>query len=341
MGLSRLPLDLAWTLKMWQLEEAGRPLTSLRPNIVTVKEYGNGTTHQFWPPKRKPRERKMKTEILGAKEQSLSTTLGALEDGDPNDKGEYEEEEEVEDDIDPDDHCDPNEEDEYVEDETIAIVSEALDYLMNEETIHQAAGAGIVPQPDQAIAGNTKTDENMAEQIETEAAVVPAVQLPSVAASASTGPVAEGGAPTDVLSAGPMRVAGVRGVSSYAAACVHVTGGKLSYYVSKEGFQADCTVHPGCNLSRVAHARKKRSRTGILLGGRPCGLMMRWLEDGKSCATKSEHKCVARLASYTYEQRLKCRETLQSTVDGRAVLSFERALEATEQDEPLALDGYL
>jgi hypothetical protein len=130
----------------------------------------------------------------------------------------------------------------------------------------------------------------------------------------------------------------VRGGQRPAEAAVHVGTGKISYYESKNCFEAVCSKH-GRVLTRTS--RLKRVAGGAMKGGRPCGFLAAWLVDGHGCHRKVEHTDNVRLRALDRDQRLSARSGLEATDAGRKLLSFERALADGEESESLDLSGYV
>eukprot|EP00971_Amphidinium_carterae_P171885 3407976-Amphidinium_carterae.2 len=139
----------------------------------------------------------------------------------------------------------------------------------------------------------------------------------------------------------PARVIVRENPSVPAAAVCHVEGGYIAYHHSKQGFECHCNVqaHGRCLISRTALGRVSR-RDGQRHGGRPLGLMLCWLKDGKKHSCRDMHREKG-LWQWTQEERLAARAVLQESEGGRDLLGFERQCRPGEPEEPETLEGMI
>eukprot|EP00971_Amphidinium_carterae_P309679 6154355-Amphidinium_carterae.2 len=145
----------------------------------------------------------------------------------------------------------------------------------------------------------------------------------------------------DALTREPARL-GLRGMAD---STHYVAGGRISFYSSKNAFEAICSnpAHgkPGtCNMTRTCRGRIKNGEE-TAVAGRPIGFLAMWLSIAGDTATKEDHKSRARLASFSMEQRQRARTAFISTGLGMEVASFERGRIGDEPEEPLELTGLL
>lgn len=126
-----------------------------------------------------------------------------------------------------------------------------------------------------------------------------------------------------------------------AAVTFHVEGGSISYYSSKNAFEAVCQEkpHKRCVVTRTCRS-KHNDADGIPLGGRPVGFLAAWLGHACQCASKEEHWSQRRFENPASE-RLALRKEIEKLPSGRLLLSFERPLAPGEPPEPESLAGLL
>jgi len=127
-----------------------------------------------------------------------------------------------------------------------------------------------------------------------------------------------------------------RGPVNKADARVEVEGGSISFYSSKNVFQAKCenANHGSCVLSRMG--ARHRASGSSQRAGRPCGFLAAWLAAGE-VATKAQHWDVGLMLALSHDDRTVRRNMLAVEPDGDRLLSFERARLASEPEEPLDL----
>eukprot|EP00971_Amphidinium_carterae_P314108 6243454-Amphidinium_carterae.1 len=72
--------------------------------------------------------------------------------------------------------------------------------------------------------------------------------------------------------------------------CFLPGGGRLSFYDSKQLFEAQCPnkAHGKCTLSRTCNGRRAKGKPH-LVGGRPVDFMALWLEKAFDCPDKASH----------------------------------------------------
>ena len=112
---------------------------------------------------------------------------------------------------------------------------------------------------------------------------------------------------------------------------VEVEGGSISYYASKNSFQAVCTnpFHGDCVLTR-------KCTTAANMKGRPLGLLSAFLKCGSTYTDKDAHWANIIHLSYDFAERKQCRESVMDTANGRIAALFERSVpgEHPELQEP-------
>ena len=117
---------------------------------------------------------------------------------------------------------------------------------------------------------------------------------------------------------------------------IRLACGKIAYYVHDHRFEAQCNCHKKCRLTRTSRGSLLASKQGQ---GRPLGLLAAWLmltHGPAPPASKDEHRDPFLIALISHEDRRAARRILKSSVDGRALLSFEResrSEEATSEPE--------
>lgn len=121
----------------------------------------------------------------------------------------------------------------------------------------------------------------------------------------------------------------------------HVYGGSVSYYPSKNAFEAVCAdpEQGRCVLTRTAKG-KAGGGGNIPRGGRPIGFLAAWLSAGQDCATKEGHWKRERLER-RHAERSALRRLIAETPDGVRLLSYERPQAPGEDAEPADLRGLL
>eukprot|EP00971_Amphidinium_carterae_P148059 2934459-Amphidinium_carterae.4 len=125
---------------------------------------------------------------------------------------------------------------------------------------------------------------------------------------------------------------GPRGTSD---ASVVLANGTVSYYSSTTNFQATCSLHTRCVLTRVGKSTKR-----FTIGhgrGRPVGLLSSWLAVAGQYVSKEEHMSAACLLSLDQQQRVAGRAAVQAIAGGDVLQSYERTLVGDEPVEPLSV----
>jgi hypothetical protein len=127
-------------------------------------------------------------------------------------------------------------------------------------------------------------------------------------------------------------------------------GGSITYYASKNCFEAHCgnTEHGRCVLTR--HGQRLADDEAPLrfskttkkpIGGRPLGFLMAWLSASHDC-TRDEHWSRG-LCDFDLDTRVLLRAELSLSDVGQALSGYERPKDdgSGEQSEPETLEGYL
>lgn len=125
-----------------------------------------------------------------------------------------------------------------------------------------------------------------------------------------------------------------------ASITMQVPGGSISYYPSKNAFEAVCEQkgHGRCVLTRTSKGRCI-GRTGKMVGGRPVGFLAAWLSHGEQLATKADHWAGDAVARPLAERQSLRTQIAESGQSGRLLLSFEREQSPGEPAEPETLEG--
>eukprot|EP00971_Amphidinium_carterae_P277744 5513001-Amphidinium_carterae.1 len=308
-ALEKLNRKLHWRASFLCLESIDTPLAEMRPNrIVASRDFQN---KMVWPILRKPRMKQIKANIvppLGPlPDAGEQTVLGALDDGE-DDYDDHEEDsldegsdEEIEDDSEP----------EMTQLFNKVDMIQALQDLEDDHDKHKKVKVG------ESLPAASSTDNPMAspgKPANTQA------QLTSMSSQ---------GQPQDKVTRGPDKASRAK-----AAASVSIGSGSIAYYENKGVFEARCTQHASCVLTRVGCTCKpsfaKPSR------GKPLGLLSAWLLSGAKFSSQAEHK--QSLESLTLHGRQEGRMHLLDLPEGELLVAFERD---PEEIEPLLLDGLL
>ena len=114
-----------------------------------------------------------------------------------------------------------------------------------------------------------------------------------------------------------------------------VDGGTISFYPSKNVFEAHCNnpLQGTCVLTRSGFGPATTARRRAKGAGRPLGLLSSWLAAGVACGSKAEH-WQEEHTKPDYEIRLVSRLVLESLPGAGELLSHERPLEDEEDEEP-------
>lgn len=137
----------------------------------------------------------------------------------------------------------------------------------------------------------------------------------------------------------PPGLARIVGVVGRGAATVILADGRITYYDTKNAFEATC-CHPDhgkCVLTRTARGIAN-TRGRAHAGGRPLGYLAAWLRSASSFDNKAGHWSHAALRP-SVEARRAARREIATAVGGQDLLSYERPVRPEEQSEPEDLHG--
>ena len=131
------------------------------------------------------------------------------------------------------------------------------------------------------------------------------------------------------------------GPTSSAVGQMFVGGGVLSFYVSKQCFEARCgnpehNRERRCVLSRSSLGRRVKGHA-TRMGGRPVAFMYLWLKKSMEIPDRAGHWDPA--CTFTVDERREAREVLKGNDAGKILLDFERTREAEEPEEAETLVG--
>ena len=328
----------SWSLAMLQLEETQRPITSMRPGIVSVVPFHIASEPQpFWP---SPVTTRRRTSKPSKKRPSTSSQHRPLEESGgwaPT----------MSDQIDENDV-----------DEGGSISSASDPGMVDDDVLHDLLDANVAEGAfNVETFAQAETMEESAETFVPDASahspprlavpevVVAEPVIPQDAVQAPVPPVAqdlpEPQAVASVQAPAPPRRSAPRGPNTAAAITVLTDHGTLAYYPTGGFFEAVCRnpSHLQCKMRRTSKGRTLKS--GEQIGGRPLGFLMHWLKAGATMDQKHLHWVREDWANYTVDERQRARETLSRLVGGPDLMGFERDRSTGEPEEPTTLRGYL
>eukprot|EP00971_Amphidinium_carterae_P118507 2347774-Amphidinium_carterae.2 len=205
---------------------------------------------------------------------------------------------------------------------------EREEYICQEDQSHAAqahvgSGSAASTEPGPAMLASSS-----AEAVSSAAALDPTLPPKAEEPSTSNAQVAVPKAPSLI----------VRGIRCAAEASVIFGGGRLTYYHSKDCFEASCLNrdHGSCKLTRTVKGRTLKKK---LVAGRPLGAMAVWLQQ-HAVPDKSVHKIFDN-ETYSFANRKAARELLKSTPGADELFEHERAKASGEESEPETLAGLL
>eukprot|EP00971_Amphidinium_carterae_P347987 6490258-Amphidinium_carterae.1 len=332
-ALQQLTTGTSWNLQWWKLENTGRPLSRLKSGQVTVLPFGSEKL--FWPPEPKKRgvRRMWQTVGAGHPQDNACAEEPSMDPVPDNNLGQFS------DDAASSDDADMDEEDWCAEGEHEEEEEANFDLLIDaEESLQVVEGENLAEAPEHLPDHDGASFHEGSNVPEAEGALFePASENVSVGeAIALPASSAEVAIEVPVPKSVP-RAIGARGVTFSAEAYCHVAGGKISFYPSKDMFEAVCSnkTHQRCVLSRTCHSRVLKDKR--VVAGRPLGLMLCWLAAGHDC-TRAGHRNKDTW-NFSHDQRAMARTALSATLGGRDLLACERAKLPTEDEEPQTLEG--
>ena len=136
-------------------------------------------------------------------------------------------------------------------------------------------------------------------------------------------------------------VAVVAGPADGVTLRIDVPGGWIGWYAHRGVFEAHCTVHEHCVLTRQNRARFVDS-LGVSRGGRPLGFFMCWLQYAHlNVISREEHWSTDQWRTFSFENRSAQRLVLTALEDGLLRHERPRDIEKELSLEPDSLKGYL
>ena len=163
-----------------------------------------------------------------------------------------------------------------------------------------------------------------------------AAEAPDAVAEAEEPPEAEPAPPPLPPPALPDGVA-ERRPRKGARATLWFFSGTISYYDSKNAFEAVCSKHKQCVATRTNRS-KAVGADGLPLRGRPVGVLAEWLRLAPNFGTKEEHWLHFDNAM---ADRSAARAQVAESESGRDLLACERERVDGEPEEPIDIGGYL
>jgi len=114
-----------------------------------------------------------------------------------------------------------------------------------------------------------------------------------------------------------------------------VDGGTISFYPSKNVFEARCNnpLHGSCVLTRSGWGLGATTRRRAKGFGRPLGLLSSWLSAGVACGSKAEHWQEEHTKPHHHIRQMS-RLVLESLPGAGELLAHERPREGDEDEEP-------
>eukprot|EP00971_Amphidinium_carterae_P344747 6485336-Amphidinium_carterae.1 len=332
--------DRHWTLKFWCIEDTDRKLTSWRCRYLTVVLHKD-VLLQLWPLQCKARNfASRKKRVQG---WDAAAAQAVTQDAQPG------EDDVLQDDV-SDEELPTHDEVAEEEEERAAQLLEMLVQANVAEGVplEDIFAADLQAEPVQSIAeGDLQVHEAastarastdpMPDQIATTTSAPMETSLPVVV------PVA---APSEVPSPAGRSTA-IRGVSSTAAATWIGPNGRISFYLSKQAFEAVCTnpshSFPGHRCVLTRGNKSKAVKGARRAGGRPLGFLVAWLKSSTCFPTKADHRNVANM-QFSLADRQAGRGHLMTSAVGVALAAYERAHDENIDGadlEPASLAGYL
>eukprot|EP00971_Amphidinium_carterae_P036827 724125-Amphidinium_carterae.1 len=109
--------------------------------------------------------------------------------------------------------------------------------------------------------------------------------------------------------------------------------GRVAFYENKRLFQATCSAHPRCTLSRTANGKFIGSGSTSVSTGRPLGLIGAWLAEAANHSTKEQHVACTEGLRNSVQKRLDGRTALASLEGAVELFACERARGDDEPEE--------
>eukprot|EP00971_Amphidinium_carterae_P224126 4447366-Amphidinium_carterae.1 len=335
-------LSCHWTLLWYELEIGARPLDKIAPEYIRVlplplQEEG----HILWPPEVKKRASKVRHPFLdrSVPEASLiqlsQPLLEPLEDASDleTDQAIIELDDDDDEPLEEDLANSPNAEMLEIAElwETVLGGPVEEPMLVEQETqLNHPLESTFQQEMEDPMSSNVENSNTHANPM--------AVGVPALGSEGDVCPAPENAA-LHVNTRENVKRSGVRGALQAALAEVRLPSGRIAYHETKESFEAVCSRHPGCTLSRTCKPRRGQNSAGFPKGGRPLGLLAAWL--ACDCDSKATHRARAQLESLTHDLRAAARYGLSEVDGGLALLSLEREQADGETSEPELLEGYL
>ena len=116
-----------------------------------------------------------------------------------------------------------------------------------------------------------------------------------------------------------------------ATCTVEVAGGSLNFYASNQNFTAVCSN--AFHGDQCVTTRRNTARAHCK--GRPLGFLAAWLALGPFAETREEHMAQVPVVARDLDSRRGCRQLLQGSPEGRALLAYERQLQPGDAEEPI------
>eukprot|EP00971_Amphidinium_carterae_P341798 6480794-Amphidinium_carterae.2 len=255
----------AWVVSILEVESSGRPLVALHPGIVSVCLVpGLGDLH-VWPPKRKPRAKKRtkRTTTKPTQRSSAASSSDAVPLPQSDDELEDEQSDGDRTECEEEELASNMDLEEIFGIDSLLLRAEALqhlgdDLLLTSAEVEHPAGDQVgdtvandlqqpTPQETMPLPAASSVQPNALVEDEKQPLVCTAQPSASSNLEEST-------------SANRRVTVGTpRGLVGTAAASVWTPNGRISYYAGKSMFEAVCSRHKNCKLSRTSNGTKQKN----------------------------------------------------------------------------------
>eukprot|EP00971_Amphidinium_carterae_P021778 429624-Amphidinium_carterae.3 len=309
--------DKVWKMRFWSLEDTERPLTTWRCRFVTVV-LEKDITLQLWPVHCKRKRAASKRKSTATAWDTMGVSIPA----------------EVPEPTADDDEDMPDNESEGLEDDISEAADEEDEATTLLDLLAEASVAESVPL-EVTFAADLKAEadqghlvaEDLLHVQEAESTARGSTDPPPRTLQANDAAGSDTGAATAAVAiasqapSSARRSAPLRGIVGTASASWHCKYGKISYYVSKQAFEAQCTLPCHCGGPRCVITRGNRLKAvkgGQKGGGRPLGFLVAWLQAAESHSSRDNHRCPSNMF-FLFEDRKAARAELMKSAVGLAL----------------------
>eukprot|EP00971_Amphidinium_carterae_P143266 2838343-Amphidinium_carterae.1 len=274
-ALDTLCRSCTWQLEWYELDKSLRPVDIIHPEYIRVLQLHEGSVPKhIWPKQTRPRKKRLHHPFLAvAAKKSLRGSSTTVQTGDS-----------VQDDASSDD--DVSESSSVAgdsPDHALSTVNSDLVALAEDwNPLFDSVDLQMLDEKDPPHVSSIPTDEEALEKAEAATLIAACayrrahnISPPRHPTSASE--AQQSASSHELLATGLPHIYGPRAGMLPAAAGCKLEGGRIHFHHSKQSFEAWCSQHKGCSLSRTQKARKKAKTGGLPQGGRPLGFLAAWL----------------------------------------------------------------